>query len=37
VESVAKLLLGIALLLALVGVALLVAAKLGLERFPGTS
>jgi Protein of unknown function (DUF2905) len=35
VESVAKVLLGLAALLALVGGGLLLASKLGLERLPG--
>jgi hypothetical protein len=35
VETAAKVLIGLAGLLALVGVALLVASKLGLERLPG--
>lgn len=35
VETVAKLLLGLAVVLALTGAALLVASKLGLERLPG--
>jgi hypothetical protein len=35
VEAVGKLLLGIAVLLALVGLGLLAAAKLGLHRLPG--
>ena len=34
-ESVAKVLLGLALLLAIVGGGLLLASKLGLERLPG--
>ena len=34
-ESVAKVLLGVAVLLAVVGGGLLLAAKLGLERLPG--
>ena len=36
-ESVAKVLLGLAVLLAVVGGGLLLASKLGLERLPGTS